>query len=193
MLGCRVASGGALTAGQPIDGLYIDANSVRSIQVPTRTRLGSKGDSGVGKQPFANLVGWLQRGGGEGLGLLKPQLQDLKKRRVLSVGCKPNYKAKTGSQHMWAMVAKELAATGWLGGFGNPPPPPPRLAGWLARPRKTAKIRSAPLYCLFSRMVWVWGWVCKGGGVGHLSRTPLPHTPSCLPFGTSHKDQKHKT
>ena len=85
-----------------------------------------------------------------------------------------------------------LAAAGWLGGFGNTPPP--WLAGWLARPWKTAKIRSAPLYHLFSCMVWLWGWVCKGGGgVGHLSRTPLPHTPSCLAFGTSHKDQKHKT
>ena len=54
-----------------------------------------------------------------------------------------------------------LAAAGWLGGFGTPPP---RLASWLARPRKTAKIRSAPLYRLFSHMVWVWVWVCKGGG-----------------------------
>ena len=55
-----------------------------------------------------------------------------------------------------------LATAGWLGDFGTPPPP--RLAGWLARPRKTTKIRSAPLYRLFSHMVWVWVWVCKGGG-----------------------------
>ena len=65
-----------------------------------------------------------------------------------------------------------------LGGWQaleTPPPPPPLagwLAGWLARPRKTAKIRSAPLYRLFSRMVWVWGWVCKGGG----GRPPFKNT-----------------
>ena len=37
-----------------------------------------------------------------------------------------------------------LAAAGWLRGFGNPPLPPPPgwLDGWLARSRKTAKIRS---------------------------------------------------
>ena len=58
-------------------------------------------------------------------------------------------------------VELRLAAAGWLGGFGNPPPPPPPppgwLAGWLARPWKTLKIRSAPLNRLFSRMVCVWG------------------------------------
>ena len=54
---------------------------------------------------------------------------------------------------------------GWVAGrLWKPPPLAGWLAGWLARPRKTAKIRSAPLYRLFSRMVWVWGWVCKGGG-----------------------------
>ena len=47
---------------------------------------------------------------------------------------------------------------GWVArGFGTPPPP--WQAGWLARPWKRAKIRSAPLYRLFSRMVWVWGCV----------------------------------
>ena len=42
--------------------------------------------TGVGKagtQPFAHLVGRLQPQGGGGLGLLKLQLRDLKKRRVL--------------------------------------------------------------------------------------------------------------
>ena len=79
---------------------------------------------------------------------------------------------------------------GWVvGRLWNPHPP--WLASWLARPWKTTKIRSAPLYRLFSRMVCVWGWVCKGGG----GRPPFkkPHTPSCLAFGTSHKDQEHKT
>ena len=66
-----------------------------------------------------------------------------------------------------------LAAAGWLGGFGNPPPRG-WLAGWLARPWKTVKIRSAPLYRLFSRMVCVWGWVCKGGG----GRPPFKNTLS---------------
>ena len=63
---------------------------------------------------------------------------------------------------------------GWVAGrLWNPPPlPPPRLVGWLARPRKTAKIPSAPLYRLFSCMVWVWGWVCKGGG----GRPPFKNT-----------------
>ena len=41
-----LASGGALTAGQPIDGLNIDANSVSSVQLLIRTRFGNKGDSG---------------------------------------------------------------------------------------------------------------------------------------------------
>ena len=82
-----------------------------------------------------------------------------------------------------------LAAAGWLGGFGNPPPllppPPPWLAGWLA---------GAPKYvvhhCIASSHAW-YGYgdgFARVGGVGHLSRTPLPHTPSCLAFGTSHKD-----
>ena len=97
-------------------------------------------------------------------------------------------KQKTSCSHMGAGPSR-----GWVAGRLWNPPPPPWLAGWLARPRKTAKIHSAPLYRLFSRMVWVWVWVCKGGGVGHLSRIPLPHTPSCLAFGTSHKDQKYKT
>ena len=60
-----------------------------------------------------------------------------------------------------------LAAAGWLGGFGNPTP-----LSWLAcllagaPPENTQNMwcTSAPLYRLFSRMVWVWGWVCKGGG-----------------------------
>ena len=38
----------------------------------------------AGKQPFAHLVGRLQPEEGGALGLLKLQLQDLKKRRVLS-------------------------------------------------------------------------------------------------------------
>ena len=37
-----LASWGVLTAGQPIDGLNMDANSVSSIQVPIRTRFGNK-------------------------------------------------------------------------------------------------------------------------------------------------------
>ena len=76
----------------------------------------------------------------------------------------------------WFSVGElRLAAAGWLGGFGNPPNPPPPLAGWLASAPpelKTTKIRSAPLYRLFSRMVWVWGWVCKGGG----GRPPFKNT-----------------
>ena len=114
---------------------------------------------------------------------------------VISVDATSLWKASSTRADVWVSVwggggqsmELRLAAAGWLGGFGNPPPPG-WLAGWLACPRKTAKIRSAPLYRLFSCMVWVWGWVCKGGGVGHLSRKPLPHTPSCLAFGTSHKD-----
>ena len=47
MLAARsLASSGALTAGQPIDGLNIDANSVSSIQLPIRTRFRNKGASG---------------------------------------------------------------------------------------------------------------------------------------------------
>ena len=104
-----------------------------------------------------------------------------------------NYSAKPISsicRQFVDIMELRLAAARWLRGFGTPPPPPvspPLLAGWLARPWKTAKIRSAQLYRLFSRMVWVWGWVW----VGHLSRTPLPHTPSCLAFGTSHKDHPY--
>ena len=57
--------------------------------------------------------------------------------------------------------------------------PPPLLAGWLARPRKTAKIRSAPLYRLFSWLVWVWVWVwvCKGGGGQPPFRNTLTSPP----------------
>ena len=45
----------------------------------------SKGIRKAGRQPLADLVGQLHReGGGGGLGLLKLQLQVLKKRRVLS-------------------------------------------------------------------------------------------------------------
>ena len=33
-----LASGGALPAGQPIDGFNIDANSVSTIKLPLRTR-----------------------------------------------------------------------------------------------------------------------------------------------------------
>ena len=70
-----------------------------------------------------------------------------------------------------------------LGGWeASETPLPPPLAAWLAgAPPENAKIHSAPLYRLFSRMVWAWGWVCKGGGVGHLSRTPLPTSYSKLP------------
>ena len=61
-----------------------------------------------------------------------------------------------------------LAASGRLGGFGTPPPPV------LA-----AKIRSAPLYRLFSWMVWVWVWVwvCKGGGDQPPFRNTLTSPP----------------
>ena len=62
-------------------------------------------------------------------------------------------------------IVKELRLA-VAGRLWNPPPLVGWLAGWLARPQKIAKIRSAPLYRLFSRMVWVWGWVCKGGGGG---------------------------
>ena len=99
---------------------------------------------------------------------------------VLCVLCVIFHLPKT--RHMGAALSR-----GWVA--GRLWKPTPALAGWLAGwLAETAKIRSAPLYRLFSRMVWVWGWVCKGGGVGHLSRTPLPHTLRCLAFGTSHKD-----
>ena len=83
-----------------------------------------------------------------------------------------------------------LAAARWLGGFGNP-----RLAGWLARSQKTAKIRSAPLYRLFSPMVWVWGWVCKGGGGSAtfqehpylILQVALPSEPPIKTKNTNHR------
>ena len=47
LLGCpRLVSDKLLTAGQPIDGLNINANIVRSIQLPIRTPFSHEADSG---------------------------------------------------------------------------------------------------------------------------------------------------
>ena len=79
--------------------------------------------------------------------------------------------------HIAQIIDKPYGAApsrGWVAGRLWKPPPPPWLAGWLARPWKTLKIRSVPLNRLFSRMVCVWGWVCKGGG----GRPPFKNTLS---------------
>ena len=68
--------------------------------------------------------------------------------------------------------------------------------GWLARWRAPGKQPKYVVHhCTASSHAWYgYGYgFARVGGVSHLSRTPLPHTPSCLAFGTSHKDQKHKT
>ena len=100
-----------------------------------------------------------------------------------------------GGNGLWAMGA--APSRGWVAGrLWNPPPPPPWLAGWLTGWRAPEKQPKYVVHhCTASSHAW-YGYgdgFAMVGGVGHLSRTPLPHTPSCLAFRTSHKDQEHKT
>ena len=66
----------------------------------------------------------------------------------------------------------------WVAGRLRNPPPPGRLAGRRA-PGKQPKY--VVHHCTASSHAW-YGYgdgFARVGGVGHLSRIPLPHTPSC--------------
>ena len=99
---------------------------------------------------------------------------------------------------VYHMSCGAAPSRGWVAGrLWNPPPPSPPsppLLGWLAGWRAPGK---QPKYVVHHCTASSHAWCAYGdgfarvGGVGHLSRTPLPHTPSCLAFGTSHKDQEH--